>query len=109
MSTRSFFTITFIGLAAIVANGVKSTMDLASYFYGQNNVLAETHIETQKSNKYQQKITDPIAENPRYGCTPSAANLELSLRKYGDWITLDGMENIKTEHALRWRLVNCKL
>jgi len=41
MSTR-FFIIIFIGLVTIVANGVKSTMTLASYFKEQPDALATT-------------------------------------------------------------------
>jgi hypothetical protein len=68
MSTRLFFVITFIGLIAIVANGIKSTMNLAFYFKDQPNELAQASIETQRSNKYQQRITDYVANNPRHGC-----------------------------------------
>ena len=47
MSTRTFFIITFIRLVAIVANGIKSTMNLASYFKDQPDALAETPAVTQ--------------------------------------------------------------
>ena len=107
MSTRSFFIITFIGLAAIVANGVKSTMNLASYFYGQPNALAPMPIETQKSNKPQQRITDYVANNPRNGCIPQPALIDFDLSKHGEWINFEAFEEYRNESIRQWGLVNC--
>ena len=108
MSTRLFFLITFIGLVAIVANGVKSTLNLAYYINGQPNVLAETPIETQKSNKYQQRITDYVANNPRHGCIPQPAVIDFDLSKHGDWIKLEAIKDIRAEYDRQWTLLNCE-
>ena len=115
MITRSFFIITFIGLVAIVANGVKSTMNLASYFNDQPNDLAKTRIETQKSNKPQQRIADYVADNPRHGCIPQPALIDFDLAMTGDWIglpelsegeALDGYRSYESG-SNQWGFMNC--
>jgi len=108
MSTRLFFLITYIGLAAIVANGIKSTMNLASYFNDQPNDLAQAPIETQKSNKSQQRITDYVANNPRHGCIPQPAFIDFDLAKHGEWIKLDSLEDLRAEYEQQWGLLNCE-
>ena len=108
MSTRSFFIITFIGLVAIVANGIKSTMNLASYFNGQPNDLAKSRIETQKSNKPQQRIADYVADNPRYGCIPQPALINFDLAKHGEWVKLEAIKNLQDEYDRQWGLMNCE-
>ena len=108
MSTRSFFIITFIGLVAIVANGVKSTMNLASYFNAQPNDSTPAPIETQKSKKYQQRITDYVANNPRHGCIPQPAFIDFDLAKHGEWIKLESLEDHQDEYGRQWGLLNCE-
>lgn len=108
MSTRSFFLITFIGLAAIVANGVKSTINLASYFNDQPNDLAQATLEAKKSNKSPQRIADYVADNLRHGCIPQPALIDFDLGKYGEWIKLESFEEYRNESIRQWGLMNCK-
>ena len=107
MSTRLFFVITFIGLIAIVANGVKSTLNLVSYFNSQPNDSTQAPFETQKSNKYQQRITDYVANNPRHGCIPQPAFIDFDLAKHGDWIKFEAFEEYRNESIRQWGLINC--
>ena len=79
MSTRSFFIITFIGLVAIVANGIKSTMNLASYINEQAINLMATPSESQRKYKPQQRISEYVADNPRHGCIPQPALIDFDL------------------------------
>ena len=108
MSTRTFFIITFIGLVAIVANGIKSTMNLASYFNDQPNDLAQAPIETQKSNKSQQRITDYVANNPRHKCIPQPAFIDFDLAKHGEWIKLEAIKDLEGEYDRQWGILNCE-
>ena len=108
MSTRLFFLITFIGLVAIVANGVKSTLNLVSYFNSQPNDSTQAPFETQKSNKYQQRITDYVANNPRHRCIPQPAVIDFDLAKHGEWIKLESLEDLRTEYERQWGLLNCE-
>ena len=108
MSTRLFFLITFIGLVAIVANGVKSTLNLVSYFNSQPNDSTQASFETQKSNKFQQRITDYVANNPRHGCIPQPAFIDFDLAKHGEWIKLESLEDLRTEYERQWGLLNCE-
>ena len=108
MSTRSFFIIIFIGLVAIVANGIKSTMNLASYFNEQPNALAETPEVTQNIETSQQKIAQYVAENPRHGCIPQPALIDFDLAKHGEWIKLESLEDLRTEYDRQWGYMNCE-
>ena len=108
MSTRSFFLITFIGLAAIVANGVKSTINLASYFNDQPNDLAQEPLEAKNNNKSQQRISDYVANNPRHGCIPQPALIDFDLGKHGEWIKLESFEELQDEYDRQWGLLNCE-
>jgi len=108
MSTRSFFIITFIGLVAIVANGIKSTMNLASYFNGQPNALAETPAVTQKIETSQHRIADYVANNPRHSCIPQPAFIDFDLAKHGEWIKLDAIKDLQNEYDRQWGLLNCE-
>ena len=108
MSTRLFFVITFIGLIAIVANGVKSTMNLASYFNGQTNNSTQAPIETQKSTEFRQRITDYVSDNPRHGCIPQPALIDFDLAKHGEWIKLESFEELRSEYESQWGLLNCE-
>jgi len=97
MSTRSFFIITFIGLVAIVANGIKSTMNLASYINEQPDALTTTPAEPQRNYKPQQRISEYVAENPRYGCIPQPALIDFDLAKHGEWIKLESLSELVIE------------
>ena len=107
MSTRLFFVITFIGLIAIVANGLKSTMNLASYFNDKPNELAQAPIKTKKTNRSQQRIADYVANNPRHGCIPQPAFIDFDLAKHGEWSKLESFEYLRTEYKSQWGLINC--
>ena len=108
MSTRSFFIITFIGLVTIVANGIKSTMNLASYFNDQPDALATTPAEHQRNYKPQQRISEYVAENPRHGCIPQPALIDFDLAKHGEWIKFEAFEDLQDEYERQWGLVNCE-
>ena len=108
MSTRLFFIITFIGLIAIVANGVKSTMNLASYLNDQPKVSVQAPLEAKKSNKPQQRISDYVADNPRHGCIPQPAFIDFDLGKHGEWIKLESFEDLQDEYDRQWGLLNCE-
>ena len=97
MSTRTFFIITFIGLVAIVANGIKSTMNLASYINEQPDALTTTPAEPQRNHKPQQRISEYVAENPRYGCIPQPALIDFDLAKHGEWIKLESLSELVIE------------
>jgi len=108
MSTRSFFIITFIGLVAIVANGIKSTMNLASYFNEQPDALAEIPAVTQNIETSQKRITQYVAEDPRHGCIPQPALIDFDLAKHGEWIKFEAFEDLQDEYERQWGLVNCE-
>lgn len=108
MSTRSFFIITFIGLAAIVTNGVKSTINLASYFNDQPNDAAQAPIDAHKSTKSQQRIADYVGNNPRHGCIPQPAVINFDLGKHGEWIKLESFEDLQDVYDRQWGLMNCE-
>ena len=80
-------------------------MNLASYFNGQPNALAQMPIETRKNNKSQQRIADYVADNPRHGCIPQPAFIEFDLAKHGEWIKLDSLEDLRAEYEQQWQLV----
>ena len=107
MSTRLFFVITFIGLIAIVANGVKSTMNLASYLNDQPKVSVQAPLEAKKSNQSQQRITEYVANNPRHGCIPQPALIDFDLAKHGEWIKYEAFEQYRNENIRKWGLMNC--
>ena len=108
MSTRPFFIITFIVLVAIVGNGIKSTMNLASHFNDQTNDLAETPAVTQKIETSQHRIADYVANNPRHSCIPQPAFIDFDLAKHGEWIKLESFEDLQDEYDRQWGLLNCE-
>ena len=107
MITRSFFIITFIGLVAIVANGIKSTMNLASYFNDQPNALTTTPAEPHRNHKPQQRISEYVADNPRHGCIPQPALIDFDLAKHGEWVKFEAFEEYRNESIRQWGLINC--